>query len=487
VRTLPLGDGITSVEVDDNPDPSLPLVVLLHGFGGSILDMTAPLLSRGGVAFDRTATFPLYRDEGVHPTPPFIPVSGVFADPPASSVTIWREALNRAGFATLAYTQISGSGLIAPNVAQLTALATGPLSTDSTLRGLRVAFVAHSRGGLIARSFLSGAAGDPTLAGFMPRVTALITLHSPNLGTGVASAALTVDALLASVGTVMAGAGLTPPGIIGMVRALTGNPAVTELIPGSPVLTAIAAGEPVPGVAYHTFGGTSTEFLRMWANVYTPDSGIPIPFPLPLPLFHWGSTPVVLGVPLNAASFAPILALGLPLVTRLVAAMTALSATTSELVHGLGDVLVADAAAHLPFSATRTTNSINHAEALWHPILQAQVISILQRLRLPTVSGRAATRIAPFPASRTPVPHVVTASDTVTGAPLTSATVTVRDTYGLVALTTDLGTPFTYGFTSRRERVFDPDTRSWETVIHVPSVEVAPPPPYAVADVDLGA
>src|SRR6266496_2080237 len=65
----------------------------------------------------------------------------------------------------------------------------------------------------------------------------------------------------------------------------------------------IAAAEPVAGITYHTFGGSSTDVARLWASVYTPDSTMPLP--LPFPLFHWGSVPIPIGTLLNAVSFAP--------------------------------------------------------------------------------------------------------------------------------------------------------------------------------------
>jgi hypothetical protein len=47
-----------------------------------------------------------------------------------------------------------------------------------------------------------------------------------------------------------------------------------------------------------------------------------------------------------------------------------------ELADGRGDLLTADARTRLPF-ATHQTNPINHAETLWDPILQQQVLRIL--------------------------------------------------------------------------------------------------------------
>jgi hypothetical protein len=49
-----------------------------------------------------------------------------------------------------------------------------------------------------------------------------------------------------------------------------------------------------------------------------------------------------------------------------------------ELRPGSGDVLVADARAHLPFSASRHTHALNHAEVLFDPTVQKEVINILR-------------------------------------------------------------------------------------------------------------
>jgi dolichyl-phosphate-mannose--protein O-mannosyl transferase len=52
-----------------------------------------------------------------------------------------------------------------------------------------------------------------------------------------------------------------------------------------------------------------------------------------------------------------------------------------ELARGVGDLLVTDANARLPFGAHRT-NPINHAEAFWDPNLQQQVLGALNGIRL---------------------------------------------------------------------------------------------------------
>ncbi len=482
--TISLTDG-TVVTCDGTLDASLPIVVLLHGLGGSSLDMTAPASAYPGLVFNRAASFPLYSDEGVHITPPVVPVARFFADPLATSLTSWNAAFKAAGFTTLTYTQTAASGPMASNVTQLGLMVTQTLMSDPRLTSLRVAFVGHSRGGLIARSFLAGARTNPAFAAFLPRVTTVITLHSPNAGSGVATIATAVDTLLSRIQAAFPLVGLTAPAILATLRTFTKNPAFAELVPGSATLAGIAAGEPVPGVTYNTFGGTSTNALRLWAALYTPDSTIPLP--VPFPLFHWGSTPAVVGVPLNAASFIPIAVVTpLPAIAQLVAALTAFAASTPELAPGSGDLLVSDARARLPFSASHTSNPLNHVEALSDPTLQAQVVAILARLRNPLVSGKATAKLSPFPARHTSTQYTVTATDALTGAPISSGTVTVHDASGNVALTKPLGSAFTYTFAPHQVRSIDPTTHKPVAETVWPSVTAQLGAPYGNVAVDTG-
>jgi hypothetical protein len=331
------------------------------------------------------------------------------------------------------------------------------------------------------------------LTGFLPRFTSLITLHSPNTGSGVATIAATVAALLGRIATAFTGAGL--PAGAAFATTLSGmalNPSIAELVPGNPTLAAIAAAEPVAGVTYHTFGGTSTDFARLWADVYTPDSTIPLPLPfVPIPFFHWGSTPVVVGVPLNIASFLPAaLPAPTPFITEIMTVLVALAATTPDIAPGQGDLLVSDARSRLPFSASHTTNFLNHLEALSDPTLQAQVAAILSRLRTSVASGIARATLSPFPARKnTSTQYRVTAVDAVTGMALTQGTAQVLDA-GQVVLTAQLGATFTYRFTSHRVThcTFDPRTheRDCERIDVWPRVFVQLAPPYGRVQVDTG-
>lgn len=337
---------------------------------------------------------------------------------------------------------------------------------------------------------LGGAAGVPALAAFMARMEAVITLHSPHLGTSLATLASAVNTMAARIQALIAAIALAPIPQLATLRAFVGDPAIAELAPGSPTLAAIAAAEPVPDIAFHTSGGSSTVLLRMWQRAYTFDSYLPLP--LPLPLFHWGIAPVPVGFPFDAATFIPSqVLLPLPLMTEAIALMGALTAQAAEITDGSGDFLVADAMAHLSFSTSRTANALNHAEALWDPTLQSQVIPILAGLKIILPSHKARAVLTPFPALQDPAEHFVRAADVSTGADVLG-TVSVIDTNGhevLSARTGDAG--FTFGFqpTTKHIRVFDPETRQWtfETIEVFPTIRIKfDDTSFTLISVDIG-
>ena len=345
-----------------------------------------------------------------------------------------------------------------------------------------------ARGGLVARSFLTGAA-----AGFLARFTSLLTLHSPNTGSGVATIAATVAGLLGTAATAFTGAGL--PAAAAFATTLSGlalNPSRAELIPGNPTLAAIAAAEPVAGVTYHTFGGISTDFARLWADIYTPDSTIPwfIPF-VPFPLFHWGSTPVGGRRALEYRVFR-----------------AGRSGSAAALGHHAHDGRDLRWQRQLPIShralaicwwpmrerACRSrrripTNFLNHLEALSDPTLQAQVVAILLRLRTPVSTGTARVTLSPFPARpNVSTLYTVTAVDSVTGVAIPPNSVEVVDSGHVVA--NPSGGTFSYRFTSHQVThcKIDPRTheRDCERVDVWPTVFVQLPGAYGRVRVNTG-
>jgi hypothetical protein len=73
--------------------------------------------------------------------------------------------------------------------------------------------------------------------------------------------------------------------------------------------------------------------------------------------FHWETAPQALPSPVSGISALGLLA--------------------PELRDTVGDLLVTDARSHLPGELSHKSNRLNHAEALWNPALQGQVIAAL--------------------------------------------------------------------------------------------------------------
>jgi hypothetical protein len=199
---------------------------------------------------------------------------------------------------------------------------------------------------------------------------------------------------------------------------------------------------------------------------------------------------VVVGVPLNIASFVPaVLAAPNPLVITLMSVATSLAAAAPDIAPGFGDLLVADARARLPFSTSHTTNFLNHLEALSDPTLQAQVVALLLRLRTPVSAGIARVTLSPFPARpNVTTLYTVTAVDSVTGVAIPPNSVEVVDSGHVVA--NPMGGTFSYRFTSHQVThcTIDPRThqRDCERVDVWPTVFVQLPGAYGRVRVATG-
>ena len=338
-----------------NGDPDRPLVLLLHGTSGTKLDMIDPTAPPGTVYRDveYPGGGPDNDYDHLAPLRPAVSIGqrsypgvGVWSccelDPKLDAVRSWRTVLADNGFWTAVYDQVDNQGLLERPVGELVVVMRR-LAKEYPYR--RIVLLAHSRGGLLARSFLKSSPRDAA------PVTIVITLHSPHTGSSLATLAVTVreaiEALQSVFGSVVTSA-------LGWLLGMADTEAYREMRIGSPFLTELASGEEaLPGVEYFTFGGVSVRLARVREWVYTLDSAIP--------KWQWppyDHTRVETEVPV-----ASPLADSLPNVIE-------------ELTEGRGDLLTADSRTRLDF-ATHQTNPINHAEALWDPVLQAQVLRIL--------------------------------------------------------------------------------------------------------------
>lgn len=206
-----------------------------------------------------------------------------------------------------------------------------------------VILLAHSRGGLVARRLLKEF-GDAN-----GRIKQLITLHSPHGGTYISSKpnAIYDDAehLLADILPVKS----WREEVIGRleevkaaVLQVAGFPGARELAPDL-VPAAVRSGEkPLPGVAYTTFGGTSTTIVRLHTRRYTETKKPPF-FTKELTVHPF----------FGASSF-------------------------DETTNGKGDAMVTDGRARAPWLGARHfTNPLHHGEVLWSGAVIRQVHGII--------------------------------------------------------------------------------------------------------------
>ena len=337
-------------DLDFTPgDPNKPLVLLLHGNGGNKDHMVNPAVTtynydfRGALPADREIGWSWY---------PGVGIWSVVPDQP-KDVVGWRQAVQQAGYRTAAYSQVGPRDLLAPAVQEL-----GDVMTHLRVRypGTPVVLLAHSRGGLLARKFLKDNAANAALVG---SIAGLITLHSPHHGSTLANVANTLNTVvtaLSMVNPVLAS-------VMSGVRDEVNQPSYQELAVGGPFLTELQAGEgPVPGVAYATFGGTNPVLTRVNTWSYTVGSAIP----------QWNWPPYYHVI---SSSQVPIAS---PVFGN---ALCAEYLGSVPEVNTGGDILTTDSGARLPYAAMHKTNSLNHAEALWDPSLQQQVLQVLDVIR----------------------------------------------------------------------------------------------------------
>jgi hypothetical protein len=336
------------VTLQDSPTRTRPVVLLLHGNNGTADDMVNPVL-HPGMNYDYRAAIAALIDRGWH-SYPNLGIWGVDLDP-FKGVRSWQAALTAAGFGTAWYSQVDNSGILATPAREVRAVVLEILQRLPAERQL--ALLAHSRGGLLARKLLIDSAGDQTI---FSRLAVLVTLHTPHTGSELASIANTLNGAIA----VATAANPASAGVLSWLQNQVNAPSYQELATGSPFLTALADAEAATGapiIPIHTFGGTSALLSRARSWVFTPGSAVPQTTSIwPLQVeFHWETTPWALPSPASGISALGLLA--------------------PELRDTVGDLLVTDDRSRLRGERSHQSNRINHAEALWDPVLQGQVIA----------------------------------------------------------------------------------------------------------------
>ena len=315
-------------------DLTKPVVLLIHGLVSTQQSWTDPREQWNikKIAYDPKSEPGL---QDVHPTHPF----HYAWSPGAPGHNFWDALGSELNIATWNQTPCIAAATRIPSNTCLdsdtfeAAYPTAVWALQKLLAETRgpVTIVAHSRGGLIARRLLKeyGDAGG--------RIRQLITIHSPNSGTSLATkpdnAYANLTAGLEKMipekelrNNVAEFTSEIQNGLLNIVGLSGGRELGANMVPKQ-----VAAGEKaLPGVSYITFGGTSPTLLRLHIHTYT--------FTKHPPFFTKtrGSIPFI-----ELKAF-------------------------NEMTMGKGDTLVTDDSAKLPWlGAQHFSNPLHHGEVLW--------------------------------------------------------------------------------------------------------------------------
>lgn len=363
------------------PNPDVPVVILLHGMGGDINDMSQPVST--GYTYDMSAPIVSPIDLGFQPNPA-VGVYGFATDPKLNpDPTGWQDFLLGQGYITVNYAQTDKWGSLAPvsgqpsnPVQQLHAIVT---RVATTFPGRRIAFVTESRGGVLLRAWLVHHGLDPAVR---PRLGTAVQMAAPNQGSELANILTALEAVIAAVAALAAGQPFLSLPLFEVLAGSIGGPAIADLEVGGSFLTWLAGNEPAtPSGALlelHTFGGTNPTLTRWHEYVFTPQSLVPIVtwngswFVV---TYHWSAWDLPLTILIPVPFSLPIVVL----VRNYAGDIGAILHGPPEIVPGSGDVLVAANSATLPWQAAHYVHPVNHAQPLWDAGIRSEALPVLQK------------------------------------------------------------------------------------------------------------
>ncbi len=201
-----------------------------------------------------------------------------------------------------------------------------------------VAFICHSRGGLIARKFMEKR---------RIRINALITIATPHAGSSLSQIGNYLEPLYPLIKrTLPKDTHTAVSRIIKRINDLLEGNALKELLPDSNFFKQLGD-SPCKGVRYLSFGGTRPRILTVYA---WRKRGIKI---YPMPVFS---------IPDSIIKILP---------SRIV---------PDEMVKGKGDLLVTAKSSVLPWVEEHHNLPVNHVSILWHKKTLEKTIQLLREI-----------------------------------------------------------------------------------------------------------
>ena len=201
-----------------------------------------------------------------------------------------------------------------------------------------VAFIGHSRGGLIARKLMERK---------IPEVKALITISTPHHGSSLALLGKYLKPLSSVIKAVMPeNTRSSVSNVLKRFSELIEGNATKELLPGSDFFKNLKDA-PAGGVRYLSFGGTKTRLLTVYKWEARDKDIYPRPF---------------LAIPDSLIKAFPAALL------------------PDEISPGKGDIMVSAKSSILPWAERHCDVPANHVSILWHKETIANTVEILEAI-----------------------------------------------------------------------------------------------------------
>lgn len=323
--------------------PDMPAVFFIHGLGMDKRIWESPDESRvlGG-------TFPINlllnkepRPDAKHAGAGREAVRRLFLGERAVHLTTLFHSLAGEGYTVVAWSQKRPSAGIGTTVSELREI----VDTQKAHCKSGIILIGHSRGGLVARKYLSG--GDA-------RVKALVTLASPHLGSRMAQWVEYLSPVASLITPLLPDSELgTMAGAIKRILTFLGSRAVKELLPESPFFKSLKDTR-AEGVYYLSVGGIDPTLFSVYLQ--EPE------------MTHKESGGVVVN---RRKVFS---------VPGILEKIIPTSLFPDELRQGKGDGFVSAESAKLPWSDRHCDFALNHAAILFDEKVRSVVSEALNRL-----------------------------------------------------------------------------------------------------------
>jgi len=204
--------------------------------------------------------------------------------------------------------------------------------------GHYIAFVCHSRGGLVARKFMEKR--DPL-------IKALITIATPHQGSALPSLGRYLSPLKPAMEKLLPdNVHDTASEVLKRVSELIEGSALKELSPGSDFLETLKD-SPCEGVTYISFGGTMTKLITVYSWKRKEDRIYPAP---------------LMVIPDSLTKILPA------------------SIIPDEVTPGMGDFMVTSESSVLPWASKHYDLQANHISIIWHKKTINNTIEVLEAI-----------------------------------------------------------------------------------------------------------